>query len=425
MLDSETIDLQEMGRKAKEASRHLAGQSAESKNAFLIILAHALAHEKDRIASANTHDLNQARDKGLSESLLDRLSLEGRLEGIIQDILHVSALPDPVGEVFEKRLLPNGLSVHKLRTPLGVLGVIYEARPNVTIDIACLAIKTGNAVILRGGSETLNTNAVLVAIIQAALKTAHLPVHAVQLIQSPQRGYILELIKMDKYVDMIIPRGGAALQDFCKNNSSIPVITGGVGICHLYIDAEVDLEAALRVIYNAKVQRPAACNALDTVLVHQAIAEVAIPAVMDVLTPAGVSFHLDARAKEMVPKQAHLADWTAASAEDWDREWLSLILNIKIVDTLEEALAHIAEHSLSHSDGILTSNKKHAAQFVAGVDSACVYVNASTRFTDGAALGLGAEVAVTTQKLHARGPMGLKELTTYKWVVEGNYHVRN
>ncbi len=417
-----TINLNQIGKDSKEASRLFGVASTQAKNAFLHALARSLGDKKEAILVANSKDLRLAKEKGLSGALLDRLSLQNRLEEIIKDVLHVEELPDPVGEIFETRVLPNGLKLAKHRTPLGVLGVIYEARPNVTVDITSLALKTGNAVILRGGSETLNTNTLLVQIIQQTLEQSDLPPNAVQLIASPDRSYVQEMVKMDRYIDMLIPRGGTALQEYCKMNSTIPVITGGVGICHLYLDEEVDLEAALPVIFNAKVQRPAACNALDTLLVHEKIASKAIPKVIEKLQTAGVEFHLDPTALKLA---ANNANCIPAKDADWDTEWLSLSLGIKVVSEMKTALHHIAEHSMSHSDGILTSNKEHAKQFVAGVDSACVYVNASTRFTDGGQFGLGAEVAVTTQKLHARGPMGLKELTTYKWVIEGEYHVRS
>lgn len=420
----ETISMQDIGKRAKEASRRLAIATKKKKNLFLELLAKELEAQQELILESNRKDVSQAKENGTSEAMLDRLSLKGRLEGIIKDVHYVSTLQDPVGEIFEQQTLPNGLNIHKLRTPLGVLGVIYEARPNVTVDISTLAIKTGNAVILRGGSETLNTNKVLVKIIGDVLESSGLPKDAVQLIASPDRALVQELIKLDKYVDMIIPRGGNALQEFCKNNSTIPVITGGVGICHLFMDEDVNLEASLHVILNAKIQRPAACNALDTLLIHKSIASKAVPAVMEYLSAAGVYFHLDERAIGFLTNKIPDSCWKEAQSSDWDTEWLGMTLGIKIVNSLEEAIDHIAQHSMSHSYGILTSNREHADHFVAMVDSACVYVNASTRFTDGGQLGLGAEVAVTTQKLHARGPMGLKELTTYKWVVEGDYHAR-
>jgi glutamate-5-semialdehyde dehydrogenase len=355
--------------------------------------------------------------------MLDRLSLVGRLPGIAADVRSVANLPDPVGEVFEESTLPNGLQVSKRRTPLGVLGVIYEARPNVTVDIAALALKTGNTAILRGGSETLRSNTELVDAIRAALASCGLPADSIQLICDPDRRYVGELLRLHQYVDMIIPRGGAGLHQFCRDNSSIPVITGGIGICHLFVDASADLDSALPVIYNAKVQRPSVCNSLDTLLVHESVAASFIPRVVEHLGTAGVTFKVDPGAAQFVDPDA--GNVQSAGENDFDTEWLSLILGIRVVSNLDEAITHVQQHSTAHSDGILTSTPEHAERFLNEVDSAAVYVNASTRFTDGGQLGLGAEVAISTQKLHARGPMGLRELTTYKWIVRGDYHVRS
>jgi glutamate-5-semialdehyde dehydrogenase len=360
--------------------------------------------------------------------MLDRLMLDqARLQGMADDLRNVARLPDPIGEIFEAQSLPNGLKVTKQRVPLGVLAVIYEARPNVTVDIAGLAIKTGNAAILRGGSETLHSNQVLVTIIQQTLADSGLPGETIQFIDDPDRARLLELMQLHEWVDMLIPRGGAALHQFCRENSRIPVITGGIGICHLYVDASADLAAAVQVIENAKVQRPTVCNALDTVLVHRAVAASFLPLMVTQLTASKVAFRADASAWDyLLDNQGRLisSEILAAGPQDFDSEWLSLVLGIKVVDNLEEAIEHIAQHSTGHSDGILTGDRSNARRFVAAVDSAAVYVNASTRFTDGGQLGLGAEAAISTQRLHARGPLGLRELTTYKWVIEGNYHTR-
>jgi glutamate-5-semialdehyde dehydrogenase len=293
----------------------------------------------------------------------------------------------------------------------------------VTIDVAGLALKTGNAAILRGGSETLHSNRALVEVIRQALQEEHLPADAIQFIDNPDRQLVGELLKMYEYVDLIIPRGGAALHQFCRENSRIPVITGGIGICHLFVDESADLQAALPVIRNAKIQRPTVCNALDTLLVHRAVAQQFIPTLVEGLAADGVTFRADERTCLALAGKAE-GVVIPAGAQDFDTEWLSLVLGIKVVDSLDEAIEHIAAHSTAHSDGILTNNPENARRFVAEVDSAAVYVNASTRFTDGGQLGLGAEVAVSTQRLHARGPMGLRELTTYKWVIEGSYHTR-
>ena len=308
--------------------------------------------------------------------------------------------------------------------PIGVLGVIYESRPNVTVDVAALAIRTGNVAILRGGKETIRSNQALLAVVQAALAEAGLPAAAVQFIDDPDRQYVSQLLRLNDYVDLIIPRGGAALHDFCRANSNIPVITGGMGICHLYVDESADLAAALPVIRNAKVQRPSVCNALDTLLVHRAVAADFLPRVVAALAEDGVTFRAEPRALRALGDGRAPEGVAAAGSEDFDTEWMALVLGLKVVDGLDEAMDHIAAHSTAHSDGILTQTASNAERFVAEVDSAVVYVNASTRFSDGAQLGLGAEVAVSTQRLHARGPMGLPELTSYKWVVQGDYTVR-
>ena len=419
------MNMIEMGKKARNASRAMARVSAAQKEASLLCLAELLLEASASILEANEVDLAGARKAGLSAALIDRLTLnEARLQGIAADLRVVASLPDPVGEAFEETILPNGLLVHKQRVPLGVLGVIYEARPNVTVDVSGLAIKTGNAAILRGGSETFNSNRALVAVIQRALRENGLPAEAIQFVDDTDRKWVYELLQMHEYVDMIIPRGGAALHDFCRENSRIPVITGGIGICHLFVDESANLQASLEVIRNAKIQRPTVCNALDTVLVHRSVAAQLLPGLVGSLAQDGVTFRADASALSYL-EPAGNASVSPAGPNDFDTEWLALILGLKVVDGLEQAIEHIGAHSTGHSDGILTEDEEHAQRFVAEVDSAAVYVNASTRFTDGAQLGLGAEVAVSTQRLHARGPMGLRELTTYKWVVEGEYHVRS
>lgn len=414
--------LKPLAQVARQAARQLARATPAQKNQALFTLAEQLSAQQNTILAANEQDVVAAQAAGLTPALLDRLTLNPqRVAGMAADVRALAALPDPVGEVFDATTLPNGLQVHKARVPLGVLGIIYEARPNVTIDAASLALKTGNAVLLRGGSETLNSNRALVAVVQAALAQAGLP-QAVQFIDDPDRARVLELLQLHETIDMIIPRGGAGLHAFCREHSKIPVITGGIGICHLYVDESADLNAALPVLYNAKVQRPTVCNALDTALVHRTIAAKFLPELIAHLAPAGVTFR--AEAQTISNYQLPISVVTPAGPSDFDTEWLSLVLGLKVVADLDEALAHIAAHSTGHSDGILTRTAAHAERFVREVDSAAVYVNASTRFTDGAQLGLGAEVAISTQRLHARGPMGLRELTTYKWVIQGDYHVR-
>ncbi len=418
------VDLSSIGKEVKKASRQLALVSAQKKNDFINDLAEKIIHQQDMILEANQVDISAGRQAGLAESMIDRLVLTpARLKAMAVDLREISLLPDPVGEIFDRQVLDNGLQVHKQRVPLGVVAVIYESRPNVTVDVCALAIKSGNAVILRGGTEAIHSNRALVEVIRAAMRDNDLPAGAVGFIDNPDRQLVLELLKMHETIDMVIPRGSAALHNFCKENSMIPVIVGGMGICHLFVDESADLQTAVKVIHNAKTQRPTVCNALDTVLVHAKISQEFLPQLVSHLAKDGVTFRADAQAYQVL-EAAHRGTVLPAGAQDFDTEWLSLILGIKVVSTLEEAIAHIAAHSTGHSDGILTGSTESAAKFISEVDSAAVYVNASTRFTDGAQLGLGAEVAISTQRLHARGPMGLRELTTYKWVIVGEGQVR-
>jgi glutamate-5-semialdehyde dehydrogenase len=418
------IELVKMGQAARQAARHLALSGTQNRSSALLELAHLLENEGEGVLEANAADMLSARTDGLPEAMLDRLMLNPtRLAGMADDLRRVAELPDPVGEVIEQSQMPNGLKLRRQRVPLGVLAVIYEARPNVTVDVAGLAIKSGNAVILRGGSETLRTNRALVALIQRALRTAGLSEDAVQFMDDPDRGLVLELLKLYEYIDMVIPRGGAGLHQLCRQNSLIPVITGGIGICHLFVDESADLPRAVEVIRNAKIQRPTVCNALDTALVHRAVADEFLPLLVERLAADGVVFRAEPEALAAL-RGCFAQVVEPAGEQDFDTEWLSLVLGLKVVGDLDEAIAHIATHSTGHSDGILTRHHGNADLFVARVDSAAVYVNASTRFTDGSQFGLGAEVAISTQRLHARGPMGLRELTTYKWVVEGDWHIR-
>ncbi len=414
-----------LAREGKAAAAYMATSSETQKNTALQALIQNIKSHRDAIMKANQQDINLAKAANIHASLLERLSLENRLEGIIHDIEQVIRLPDPIGTSYDVQTLPNGLVLSKCRVPLGVLGVIYESRPNVTIDISALTIKSANVALLRGGSETLHTNQALIEVIQQSLKDAGLPATAIQLLSGRDRTQVSELLQLDKYIDVIIPRGGAALQQFCRKHSTIPVITGGAGVCHLFVDETADFEGSLRVIFNAKTQRPGVCNAVDTILVHAAIAKAFIPrlqqALQEALSEKRVQFCLDHKAWACV---GALDCCRLAKAEDWDTEWLSLVLNVKVVENIEEATAHIKTHASGHSDGILTENPCNAAQFIREVDSAAVYVNASTRFTDGGQFGLGGEAAISTQKLHARGPMGLQELTSYKWIIRGNYQIR-
>ena len=417
-------DLTAMGMKARSAARLLSSLDSERKNAFLIHLAQALIERQYEIITANQLDIEAGRKAGLSDALIDRLLLnERRIAGIANDLTNLAAMPDPIGQIIDERLLGSGIQARRQRVPIGVMAVIYEARPNVTVDISALGLKAGNAVILRGGKETLQTNNALVQLIHDSMAANNLPADSVQFINDPDRTLVNQLVKMDEFIDLLVPRGGNNLQRFCKTEATMPVMLGGIGICHLFVDESADPERSVNVIQNAKVQRPSVCNALDTLLVHQAVAADFLPKVVARLQLDNVSFRLDPAAQAILgvdPENGLLP----AGPDDFDTEWLSLVLGIKVVANLDEAIEHIWQHSTHHSDGILTRNQTNSERFVAQVDSAAVYVNASTRFTDGAQLGLGGEVAVSTQRLHARGPVGLEGLTTYKWVMLGDYTVR-
>ena len=419
------LNLNDMGQRARRAARTLALASTERKNAALETIAAALLAHADAVLAANAIDLERGRAAGLSDALLDRMLLtQARLENIAADTRNVAQLPDPVGEQFDHNVLPNGLRVHKRHVPLGVVGVIYEARPNVTVDIAALCLKSGNAAILRGGKEIMHSCAALTTIIRDALAAAGLPADAIQVIDDPDRALIQQLLKLDKYVDVIIPRGGGALHQFCREHATIPVITGGIGVCHVYVDQHADLAKVVPIVRNAKVQRPSVCNALDTILVHRAVAAQVLPAVARDLLAQGVELRADEESLDVL-NSAGVGDARIVPAGDGDfgTEFMALILSTRVVDGLDEALDHIARYG-DHSDAIITEDKATAEAFITAVDSAAVFVNASTRFNDGSQLGLGAEIAVSTQKLHVRGPMALRELTTYKWVVEGDGQVR-
>ncbi|OED66959.1 glutamate-5-semialdehyde dehydrogenase [Vibrio tasmaniensis ZS-17] len=415
------MDLTNMGIAAKDAAFHLATASTAQKNKALAIIADELEANAATILEANAKDIELGREAGLTEALLDRLLLnEERLTGIANDVRNVISLNDPVGSEIDSKVLENGMSLSRRRVPLGVVGVIYEARPNVTIDIAALCLKTGNASILRGGKETFFSNMELVKVIQSALEKAELPAASVQYIEKPDRELVSQLLKLDDYVDMIIPRGGAGLHKMCKENSTIPVIIGGFGISHIFVDESADLEKSVDVVENSKVQRPSACNSLDTLLVHEAVAEAFLAQLTQRLA-GKVTLVADTSAKSLL---AGFEDQRDAVEGDFDTEWLSYTLGVKVVANVAEAIDHMRIHNASHSDAIMTNSLESSERFINSVGSAAVYVNASTRFTDGAQFGLGAEVAVSTQKLHARGPMGLEELTSYKWVGKANYLVR-
>lgn len=418
------VDLQQMGQQAKQAAYQLATLSHQQKNSALAKIAEQLKDRQSDILAANAKDIENARQQGLSDALIDRLLLtESRLDSIIHEVKHIISLADPVGNIIDGAELDSGIRIQRKRVPLGVIGVIYEARPNVTVDVACLCLKTGNAVILRGGKETTHSNRILVEIIQQALLQSQLPATAVQAITDPDRNLITQLLKLDRYVDMIIPRGGAGLHKLCKEQSTIPVIVGGIGICHLFVEESADIEKSLKVIHNAKTQRPSTCNTLETLLVQESIAETFLPRLATYNQAPQITFHADAAAKAIL--QQHCERVYALDEKSLSEEWLSYDLNVVIVKDIEQAIAHIHHYGSQHSDGILSQNPQCLIQFAQQVDSAAVYLNASTRFTDGGEFGLGAEVAVSTQKLHARGPMGLEALTTYKWICQGDYATRS
>ncbi len=411
-----------MGKAAKDAAFELATASTAQKNQALAIIADELEANSAAILAANAKDIELGREAGLTDALLDRLLLnEERLMGIANDVRNVISLNDPVGSEIDSKVLENGMSLSRRRVPLGVVGVIYEARPNVTIDIAALCLKTGNASILRGGKETFFSNMELVKVIQSALAKANLPAASVQYIEKPDRELVSQLLKLDDYVDMIIPRGGAGLHKMCKENSTIPVIIGGFGISHIFVDESADLEKSLNVVENSKVQRPSACNSLDTLLVHEKVAAKFLPMIVERMSDK-VTFVAEPKAKALMAQATQIRD---AVEGDFDTEWLSYTLGVKVVADVKDAIEHMRVHNASHSDAIMTNSLINSELFINSVGSAAVYVNAATRFTDGAQFGLGAEVAVSTQKLHARGPMGLEELTSYKWVGKANYLARS
>lgn len=416
--------LEARGKAAKAAAHRLAFLSTDIKNKALLTIAHDLLVYKDEILAANKKDYDIAKADGMGAALLDRLMLdESRLEAIAADTRTVAELPDPVGETFEMRTLPNGLQIGKRRVPLGVIGAIYESRPNVTVDISALCLKSGNAVILRGGKETINSNIAIVRVVREACKKAGMPEGVVQFIENTDRALVEHLLRMSHVIDLIIPRGGAGLIKYVRENSTIAVVAGGIGVCHTYVDKSADLADAVAIVYNAKVQRPTVCNALDTVLVHKDIADGFLPAMAAELNRAGVELHCDERAMAILKKDKTLK-LVPAVDDDWGKEFLALIAAIKVVDSLDAALKHIENYTSGHSEAIVTGDDAAAERFLNEVDAACVYANASTRFTDGSQFGLGAEVGISTQKLHARGPLGLKELTTYKWIIRGTGQVR-
>ena len=422
-----TITIEQLkatGKAAKAASHKLAYLSADIKNKALNNIADDILAKKVEILAANKKDYNAAKASGMGKALLDRLMLnESRLVGIAADTRAVAALPDAVGEIFDMRTMPNGLQIGKKRVPIGVIGAIYESRPNVTVDIASLCLKSGNAIILRGGKETINSNTAIVKVIQDACKKAGMPDACVQFIDNTDHALVDAMLKMNDVIDLIVPRGGTGLIKSVAENATMAVVTGGIGVCHTYVDKSADIKMAIDIVYNAKVQRPTVCNALDSVLVHKDIAKSYLPRMASELNKAKVELHCDGQSLAILKTDKTLKLVQAVEG-DWGKEFLALIAAIKVVDSLDEALEHIAQYGSGHSEAIITEDYQSAMRFLNEVDAACVYVNASTRFTDGGQFGLGAEVGISTQKLHARGPMGLKELTTYKWIIFGTGQVR-
>ena len=417
-------DLKLLGKNARLASKVISNLSAEKTNLLIKNIAKELINQSSQIIDKNKLDIEAAQSKGMSAAMIDRLVLnEERITQISNDALAVSKLDDVVGEIIDHKVMDNGLDVSRIRVPLGVIGVIYESRPNVTIDIACLCIKSGNAVILRGGSESINSNLILTQIIQKVLSDMNLSTEIVQLVQSTDRSLINEMLRLDEYIDLMIPRGGQELVNMVADNASMPSITGGVGVCHTYIDESANWNDAVEIVNNAKVQRPYVCNAMDTVLIHSKIASDLLPEIANRLSQSNVEFRCDSRSFDIL-KNVKNAKTTLASDQDWDTEFLDLIAGVKVVDSLDMALDHIDAHGTGHSEAIITNNSDSISRFRNEVDASAVMINSSTRFNDGGQLGLGAEVAISTNKLHARGPMGLRELMSYKWIVQGDGQIR-
>jgi glutamate-5-semialdehyde dehydrogenase len=423
-MQPSTGELEEKARRAKAASKMLAFTPTTVKNEALLAISRALLEKEDYILRDNEKDCKEAEASGLSASMLDRLMLDHeRVKGISEDVKTVAALPDPVGEIIEERTLPNGLFLSKRRVPLGVIGAIYESRPNVTVDISVLCLKAGNASILRGGKESSRSNLALASIVQEAAYKSGIPGGSVQFIESPDRGLVDRMLKMKDCIDLIIPRGGASLIKFVKENAAMAVVAGGIGVCHLYVDRTANLGNAVAIAHNAKVQRPTVCNALDCVLIHRDVAAQFLPRLAEDWSRAGVEMHCDNRSLDILKTTRGFKVHPAVD-EDWGKEFLSLVAAVKIVDSLEEALSHIDCYGSGHSEAIISEDKASIERFLNEVDAACVYANASTRFTDGAQFGMGAEIGISTQKFHARGPMALREISSYKWCIRGNGQVR-
>ena len=413
--------IEEMGKKAKEASKKLLTLDTRTKNKALVMIAEELINKKEEIKEANRLDLEKGKKEGLSFALLDRLELtDKRIEAMSQGLMEIAAFTDPIGEILSGWRHKNGMTIEKKRVPLGVLGIIYESRPNVTIDSAGLAIKSSNAVILRGSANAINSNIYLSRLFNETGVKAGLPENSVQLIENTDRALVNEMVKMNQYIDVLIPRGGKGLKKFIIENATIPVIETGAGVCHVFVDESAKIGNILPIIKNAKTQRPSTCNSIETVLVHKNIAGKILPEVTDMLIKSGVELRYSREALDIVNRN----DVKLANEEDFGAEYLDMIMSLKLVENVDEAIDYINEHSTQHSDSIITESIDNAEKFLNEVDSAAVYLNASTRFSDGGEFGYGGEIGISTQKLHARGPMGVRELTTTKYIIRGNGQIR-
>jgi glutamate-5-semialdehyde dehydrogenase len=424
VTETNVVEIKAIGARARVGSRALAKASTHAKNLALGYIADALVENTDLIVEANQKDYRGAKDAGASSAILDRLLLDAeRIKGMAEGVRGIAALPDPIGQTLEGRVLPNGLRVAKRRVPLGVIGTIYESRPDVTIDIAALCIKSGNAVILRGGKEAFNSNSLLASLVRDKIEEAGIPKDAVQFIESTDRALVGQMLGMKEHIDLMIPRGGAALVRRVGDEATMPAITGGIGVCHTYVDRSADVDMAVDIAVNAKISRPYVCNALDTLLVDSVIAPAFLPKVASKLGEAGVELHCDARALSILGPSSGPTVIPAID-DDWGMEFLSLTAAVKVVDSLDEALEHIETYTSGHTEAIVTEDYSSASRFQDEVDASVVMVNASTRFNDGGQFGMGAEVGISTDKFHARGPLGLNELTSYKWTMQGTGQIR-
>jgi len=412
-------EIEEMAKRARQAAAIMLNMNSSVKDKAILRMAEALEERIEDIKSQNRLDLEEAKKAKLSPALIDRLTLDDkRIKSMAKGLREIKELPDPVGEVIEEKVRPNGLRIRKIRVPLGVIAIIYESRPNVTSDAAGLCLKAGNAVILRGGSEAINSNMVIAKVLQEAAYSSGIPQGAIQLVETTEREAVFHLIKLDGLIDVAIPRGGEEMIRSIRANATVPIISHGKGVCHTYVDKKADLGMAERICFNAKVQRPGVCNAMETLLVHKDIADKFLPGMIEKFEEARVEIRGDEKAKRIVP---YIKD---ASEADWSTEYLDLILSVKVVDSLSEAIGHISKYGSMHSEAIVTRDEQAAQRFLNEVDACSVFWNASTRFTDGGEFGMGAEIGISTQKLHARGPMGVRELTSVKFLIFGNGQIR-